>query len=185
MKFFAKYKYSFVVVTLLLSMYFVSSTYALRPNIHKLLFIVIPVISILSGIMEIRRVYRSYSLPLKARNWILLISYSIMIGVLIFFGTALSSLSSKDEGLFTTYQHAYKFNNITFYTYETGLMGIWTHIRYSEKNELISHSIDNMTFSCRADSVHIELKDTSFLMISPIQKYIFLPKSKKLIMLPY
>lgn len=185
MKFFSKYKYSFLIVILLLAMYFISSTVALLPNIQKLLFIVIPAICILLGILEIRRIYKSYSVPLKVKNWIAIIGFSILIGVLIFFGAAFSSISSKAEGMFTSYIHSYKFNDITFYTYETGLMGIYTHFRYSEKSEWISHSIDNMSFSCRADSVHIEQKDTSFLMSSPVQKYIFLPKSKKLIMLPY
>ena len=166
-------------------MYFVNSTYALLPNIQKLLLIVIPVVCIFLGVMEIRRIYKSYFSPLKLKNWIAIISFSIILGLLIFFGYALSSFSSKAEGMFTIYMYAYKFNNITFYTYETGLMGTRTHVRYSEKSEWISHSIDNMSFSCNADSVHIEQKDTTFLMSSPVQKYIFLPKSKKVIMLPY
>ena len=185
MKFFVKYKYPILILILLLAMYLINSTYALLPNIQKLLLIVIPVICIFLGVMEIRRIYKSYSLPLKLKNWIAIISFGIIIGLLIFFGYALSSFSSKADGIFTTYMHNYKFNNITFYTYETNFIGTYTHVWYREKKEWISHSIDNMSFSCSADSVHIEQKDTSFLMSSPKQKYIFFPKSKKVIVLPY
>lgn len=184
MKFFPLIKYPFLIVILLLSMFYLSSSFALIPVIQKLLFIVVPIICVAAGILGMRIIYKACPLPLKLKHWIAMISFSIIMGTLILFGFYISSISSKTEGLFTSYENTFRFKNITFYTYETGLFGPITHVRYSEKGEWVSHSIDKIPFRCYADSVRIEKKDTSFLIFAENQKFIFLPKSKKLVTVP-
>jgi len=182
MKHFALLKYAFLIIILLLAMCLVCSSFTLLTNIQNLLVTVISVACVLLGVIGIIKMYRSFPSPLKVKHWIAVISSGIIIAGLILFSRFYIMISCNPAGFFATHVNTYELNNFTFYTYQTSMAGTTsTDVRYSEKGEWVSHSIDNMFLRCSADSVSIQQKDTGFLITAQKQKFIFLPKSKKLI----
>ncbi len=182
MNHFSLLKQVLLIIILLLSMLFVCSTFTLLTNIQNLLVTIISVTCMLLGVIGIIKMYKSFPSPLKVKHWIAIIISSIIIPGLILFSMFYVKISCTPAGFFATHVNTYKLNNFTFYTYQTGLLGTTsTNVRYSAKGEWVSHSIDNMFLPCSADSVSIQQKDTCFLIIAQKQKFIFLPKSKKVI----
>lgn len=181
-KSFSLLKYAFLIILLLLVLVLVSSTFTLLTNIQNLFVTIISVTCLILGVTGIIKMYKSFPSPLKVKHWIAIISSSIIIAGFIMLSVFYVTIFCKPAGLLATHVNTYNINNFTFYTYQTSLMGTTsTHVRYSNKHEWVSHSIDHMFLFCSADSVSIQQKDTGFLIISPKQKFIFLPKYKKVI----
>ncbi len=182
MKRFPFLKYAFFILVLLSTMFFVSSIFTLLTNIQNTIVTIISITCVLVGVVGIIKLYKSFSSPLKAKHWIAIISSSIIITGFILFSVFYVVTFYTPAGFFSTHVNTYKINNFTFYTYQTSLMGTTsTQVRYSNNHEWVSHSIDNMFLPCSADSVSIQQKDTGFLIIAQNYKFMFLPKSKKVI----
>ncbi|MGZ5511678.1 MAG: hypothetical protein ACXWFC_14580 [Nitrososphaeraceae archaeon] len=176
------FKYIFLIIVLLSAMLFISNTFTLLTNIQNFFVTIISVTCVLLGVIVIVKMYNSFISPLKPKYWIAIISSGIIITGLILFSVIYVIAFCTPEGFFATHVNTYKLKNFTFYTYETSFAGTTsTSVRYSAKRELISHSVENMFLPCSADSVSIQQKDTSFLIIAQKQKFLFLPKSKKVI----
>jgi len=96
----------------------------------------------------------------------------------IMFAMLYASVINKAENFMTSLGQKYKYENITFYTYENDLLIAVTKVRYSNNGDLISHPVDSITFFDKASEVHIEQKDSNFLIYTKKERFLFSPKTK-------
>jgi hypothetical protein len=150
-----------------------TSSIAFIPSWNKALFIATLVIGAVCLIALLRSVYLRYPQPLKPVQWLIIFLLAILMGAIGFFGMAYASIDHKTTGLFSRYANRYPFSSITFYTYNTGLMGTLTHVYYSRRGEIISHEIRSIQFWNEPDSIRIEQKGEDYLIYSPKRKFLF------------
>jgi hypothetical protein len=66
---------------------------------------------------------------------------------------------------------------MTFYTYETGLLGSSIHVHYSRPGEIISHKIRNISFWNEPQKIRIEQSGDDYLIYGVKKKYLFREKT--------
>ena len=74
---------------------------------------------------------------------------------------------------------------MTFYIYETGLIGSSVHVHYSRPGEIISHKINTIFFWNDPESIRVEQSGEDFLIIGGKKKYLFRVETRLAEEMPY
>jgi hypothetical protein len=157
----------------LLALWLISRSISLIPSWNLGLFIVAGIICLTLLILLIRSIYQSYTPPFQTKHWIGIIFFSLLSVAVTGFGFLYAKFDDKNTGLFDHYTGRYHFKKMTFYTYETGLIGTSVHVHYSRPGEIISHQIRNVSFWNDPGSIRIEQSGDDYLIIGGKRKYLF------------
>lgn len=165
--------YSGLLLLTLLSLWLISRNISLIPSWNMALFILCGIICVVMLFLLIRSIYRFYNPPLQKKHWLGLIFFSLLSVAVTGFGFLYAKMDDKNTGLFDRYTGRYHFKKMTFYTYETGLLGTSVHVHYSRPGEIISHKINNIFFWNDPESIQIEQKGDDYLIYGGKKKYLF------------
>lgn len=157
----------------LLALWLISRSISLIPSWNMGLFIVAGIISLILLFLLIRSIYRSYTPPFQTKHWVGFVFFTLLSVAVTFFGFLWAKLDDKNTGLFDRYVGRYHFPKMTFYVYETGLLGTSVHVHYSRPGEIISHQIRNLSFWNEPESIRIQQKGNDYLIVGEKKQYIF------------
>lgn len=157
----------------LLALWLISRSISLIPSWNLGLYIVAGIICLVLLFLLIRSIYRSYIPPLQTKHWLGLVFFSLLSIAVTFFGFIWAKLDDKNTGLFHRYVGRYHFQKMTFYIYETGLLGTSVHVHYSRPGEIISHKINNVLFWKETESIHVAQSGEDFWIIGGKKRYLF------------
>jgi len=157
----------------LLALWLISRSISLIPSWNIGLFIVAGIICLVLLFLLIRSIYRSYTPPLQTKHWLGIIFFSLLSVFVTLFGFLWAKVDDKNTGLFNRYTGRYHFPKMTFYIYETGLLGTSVYVHYSRPGEIISHQINNISFWNDPVSIRIEQSGNDYLILGGKKQYIF------------
>jgi len=167
------FRYTGFLFLTLLTLWLISSSVSLIPSWNMGLYILSAIICLVLLFLLIRSIYRSYTPPLQTKQWLGLVFFSLLSIAVAFFGFLWSKLDDKNTGLFDRYVGRHHFPKITFYIYETGLIGSSVHVHYSRAGEIISHKINNVVFWNDPESIRVEQSGEDYWIIGGERKYLF------------
>ncbi len=162
----------FLLLTLL-ALWLISRSISLIPSWNMGLFIVAGIISLILLFLLIRSIYRSYKPPFQTKHWVGIIFFSLLSVAVTLFGFLWAKVNDKNTGLFNRYTGRYHFPKMTFYIYETGLLGTSVYVHYSRPGEIISHKIRSLSFWNEPESIRIEQSEDDYFILGGKRKYLF------------
>lgn len=179
------FRYAGFLLFTLLALWLISRSISLIPSWNMGLFILSGIICLVLLFLLIRSIYRSYTPPLQTKHWLGLVFFSLLSIAVAFFGFLWSKLDDKNTGLFDRYVGRHHFPKMTFYIYETGLIGSSVHVHYSRPGEIISHKINTIFFWNDPESIRVEQSGEDFLIIGGKKKYLFRVETRLAEEMPY
>lgn len=167
------FHYAGFLLFTLLALWLISRSISLIPSWNLGLYILSGVICLVLLYLLIRSIYRSYTPPLQTKHWLGIVFFSLLSIAVTGFGFLWAKLDDKNTGLFDRYAGRYHFPKMTFYIYETGLLGTSVHVHYSRPGEIVSHKIDNIVFWDTHAPIRIEQSGEDYWISSGEKRYFF------------